>query len=274
MVNQTDAPWGLVRISHRKRTDTRGGYVYDPKAGAGTASYVIDTGIDLKHPEFEGRASWGATFANDGDSDLHGHGTHVAGIVGGKTYGVAKKTKLIAVKVLDKNGSASISNVVAGINWAANHAKQNNRGLSVAVLPLGGGASNALNDAVNRAVESGLPIAVGAGGSNDDGCKYSPCSAAKAICIGATDINDKRAPFSNHGKCVSLFAPGVSVISAWPGNKSNTLSGTSPAAAHGAGLIAYFLALKQRDPASMLAYMKQIATKISGGDLVYNDSGL
>ncbi|KAL1914104.1 uncharacterized protein VTP21DRAFT_1499, partial [Calcarisporiella thermophila] len=255
---------------------TRGGYVYNPKAGAGTTSYVIDTGIDTKHPDFEGRASWGATFANDGDSDLNGHGTWVAGIVGSKNYGVAKKTKLVAVKVLDKSGSGKASDVVAGVAWAANHARQHNHGKAAAILSAGGGPSNAIDEAVNKAFESGLPLTVVAGGDNSDGCKYSPCRAAKAICIGATDANDKKASFSNYGKCVTLFAPGVNVPSTWPGNKNNALSGTTPSAAHGAGLIAYFLALKQRDPASMLAYLKQIATKdaLPGYDLVYNDSGL
>ncbi|KAL1925465.1 uncharacterized protein VTP21DRAFT_348, partial [Calcarisporiella thermophila] len=245
-------------------------------AGEGTTSYVIDTGIDIQHPEFEGRASWGATFAKDGDTDLNGQGTYTAGIIGSKTYGVAKKTKLVAVKVLDKSGAGSTSDVIAGITWAAKHARQNNHGKSVAVLTVGGPASDAMDEAINKAVESGLPFAVVAGKANSDGCKYSPCRAAKAICIGATDANDKKASFSNYGKCVTLFAPGVSVPSTWPGNKNNTISGTTPSAAHGAGLIAYFLALKQRDPASMLAYLKQIATKdaLPGYDLVYNDSGL
>ncbi|KAL1917842.1 uncharacterized protein VTP21DRAFT_3676 [Calcarisporiella thermophila] len=273
---QNGAPWGLARISHRKvDSTTKSQYVYDPKGGEGVTAYVIDTGIYTRHPEFEGRASWGKTFAPDGDSDGNGHGTHVAGTIGSKTYGVAKKVKLIAVKVLDRNGSGSWSNVIAGVNWAADHAKANNPGKSVGNMSLGGGASQSVDDAVNKAVESGLHMAVAAGNDNSDACRYSPARASKVISVAASNSSDRKASFSNYGRCVHVIAPGEGIISTWNNGGTSTISGTSMASPHVAGLVAYFLTVQPRDPISMRNYLKEIATKdaITGYDLVYNNLG-
>ncbi|KAL1915003.1 uncharacterized protein VTP21DRAFT_7708 [Calcarisporiella thermophila] len=274
-VNPTTTPWNLVRISHRNRNDTSGGYIYDPKAGEGTTAYILDSGIDIDNPEFEGRASLGANFAQDGDNDTLGHGSHSAGVIGSKTYGVAKKAKLISVKVINGSGLGIIVDVVGAINWAANHAKKNNPGKSVASMPLVGGISRSIDDAVNKAVESGLHFAVPAGNHNSDACNYSPARAEKVICVGATDELDRKASFSNYGSCVDIFAPGMYITSTWSKNRTQTISGTSAASSQVAGLIAYFLSLEQRDPTSMRSFLKAIATKdaIPGYDFVYNNSG-
>jgi len=252
------APWGLARISHRKSLSfgTFNKYEYEHLGGEGVTAYIVDTGINVDHVDFEGRAKWGKTIPkNDEDVDANGHGTHVAGTVGSKTYGVAKAAKLIAVKVLGSNGSGTMSDVVAGVAWAAEHAaaealeakksgNTSHKG-AVANMSLGGGNSPTLDEAVNAAVDTGILFAVAAGNDNRDACTSSPASAAGPITVGATAINDKRAYFSNHGKCVDVFAPGLNIQSTWnTGNHSiNTISGTSMASPHVAGLSAYFLSL-------------------------------
>ena len=220
---------GLARISHRSRlsigTFTR--YEHDPAGGEGVDVYIVDTGININHVEFEGRASWGKTIPqNDVDEDGNGHGTHCAGTVGSRKYGVAKAVNLIAVKVLGSNGSGTMADVVGGVLWAAEQAasklaaakaeyaatgKTRHKG-SVANMSLGGGRSQALNDAVNRAVDSGMHFAVAAGNDNKDACSYSPAGAEKAITVGASTLGDDRAYFSNHGECVDVFAPGEHLL--------------------------------------------------------------
>ncbi|KAL1924017.1 uncharacterized protein VTP21DRAFT_7052 [Calcarisporiella thermophila] len=260
---QTGAPWGLARVSHRSRLNdnTEDKYIYDSQCGEGITAYVLDTGILTSHPEFEGRARWGATFAPDGDRDLNGHGTHVAGTIGSKTYGVAKKVKLVAVKVLDKNGSGSWSNIIAGVNWAANDQKNNKKYSSVANMSIQGGKTNALNDAVNNAVDAGLAMIVCSGNYNDDACKYSPASADKGTCVAASDINDKKASFSNYGSCVDVVGPGVNILSTWNDGRTKYESGCSMATPHVAGLAACFLTQKPIDPLALRSLLKQVATK-------------
>ena len=216
---------GLARISHRSRLGlgTRALYEYDPAGGEGVDVYIIDTGIYINHVEFEGRASWGKTIPqNDVDEDDNGHGTHCAGTVGSRRYGVAKAVNLIAVKVLDSSGSGTMGDVVAGVLWAAEQAakklaaakaeyaatgKTKHKG-SVANMSLGGGISQALNDAVNKAVDSGMHFVVAAGNDNKDVCSYSSAPAEKAVIVGASTLGDDRAYFSNYGECVDVFAPG------------------------------------------------------------------
>ena len=185
--------------------------------------YVVDTGININHVEFEGRAYWGKTIPlNDIDEDGNGHGTHCAGTIASRKYGVAKAANVIAVKVLGSNGSGTMSDVVGGVLWAAEQAakkladakaeyaatgKTKHKG-SVANMSLGGGKSQALDDAVNRAVDSGMHFAVAAGNDNRDACSYSPAAAAKAVTVGASTLGDERAYFSNYGECVDVFAPG------------------------------------------------------------------
>ena len=225
MIGNDTASQGLARISHRKKLGlgTFTLYEHHPAGGEGVDVYIVDTGININHAEFEGRASWGTTIPqNDVDEDGNGHGTHCAGTIGSRKYGVAKAAHLIAVKVLGSNGSGTMADVVGGVLWAAEQAanklaaakaefaatgKTKHKG-SVANMSLGGGMSQALNDAVNKAVDSGMHFAVAAGNDNRDACAYSPASAEKAVTVGASTLGDDRAYFSNHGQCVDVFAPG------------------------------------------------------------------
>ncbi|KAJ2043193.1 proteinase B [Coemansia sp. S16] len=274
---QNSAPWGLARISHRQPLGfgSFNKYIHDPKAGDGITVYVVDTGVNIDHVDFEGRARWGKTVPiNDIDEDKNGHGTHVAGTIAGKRYGVAKSAHVVAVKVLGSNGSGSMSDVVKGVEFtitehrkeaaAAKRDGKAHRG-SVANMSLGGGLSRALNLAVDAAVRAGVHYAVAAGNDNRDACNYSPASAANAITVGATTITDERAWFSNFGKCVDVFAPGKDILSTWIGSKyqTNTISGTSMASPHVAGLAAYLLS-QETDKLSgeaLKAKMIELATK-------------
>ncbi|CAE6425211.1 unnamed protein product, partial [Rhizoctonia solani] len=260
---QRGAPWGLARISHRNRLgfSTFNQYIYDPEGGEGVDVYVIDTGINVDHNEFEGRAHWGHTVPqNDEDKDGNGHGTHCAGTIASRKYGVAKKAHVHAVKVLGSNGSGSMADVVAGVMWASKQAqskaieaikefratgKTSHKG-SVANMSLGGGKSPALDRAVNAAVKNGLHFAVAAGNDNKDACNYSPAAAELAVTVGASTMGDDRAYFSNHGECVDIFAPGLNILSTWIGSNTstNTISGTSMASPHTAGLLAYLLSIQ------------------------------
>lgn len=265
-VAQDNVPWGLARISHHTTGATS--YVYDDSAGEGTCSYIVDTGIYVAHNEFQGRATWLANFIDSSNSDGAGHGTHVAGTVGGVTYGVAKKTKLFAVKVLNASGSGTISSVIAGIDFVASDARNRTaagqcpKGV-VANMSLGGGRSDAINSAVAAAVRSGVFFAVAAGNSDDDAQFYSPASEPTACTVGATDVADARAWFSNYGAGVDVYAPGVDVLSSWIGGPDNTdtISGTSMASPHVAGLAAYLLALLgPKTPVELCQYLKDTAT--------------
>jgi len=242
---QKNADWGLDRIGERV-LNLDGKYNYDADAGSSVTAYIIDTGILITHNELQGRAIWGANFVDDVNTDCNGHGTHVAGTVGGITYGVAKKTTLIAVKVLSCEGSGSNAGVIQGINWAASDA-QKRKALAVANMSLGGPKSQASTDAVNAAVATGLFFAVAAGNSDLNACNFSPANAASAVCVGSTDVGgvenaqeDIRSYFSNWGTCVDIFAPGTDITSAWIGSDSaiNTISGTSMATPHVCGVAA------------------------------------
>ncbi|KAH9455911.1 hypothetical protein Pst134EB_012140 [Puccinia striiformis f. sp. tritici] len=251
------APWGLARISHRHKLkfSTFNVYPFEDPAGLGVDAYVIDTGVNIEHEDLEGRAIWGKTIPDDPDKDLNGHGSHVAGTIAGRTYGVAKNATIIAVKVLGAGGSGTMSDVVAGVVWAAEAAatkardeaakKDSKHKGSVANMSLGGGNSPSLDQAVNAAVDTGLHFAVAAGNDNKDACTFSPAAAKKPITVGASTIQDERAYFSNHGKCVDIFAPGLNIKSIWNTGKHsvNTISGTSMASPHIAGLAAYFLSI-------------------------------
>lgn len=249
------APWGLARISHRQplTLSSFNQYLYDDESGKGVTAYVIDTGINVHHNEFGGRAKWGKTIPeNDEDADGNGHGTHCAGTIGSETYGVAKHANLVAVKVLRSNGSGSMSDVVKGVEYAVEaHKKEvseKKKGFkgSAANMSLGGGKSVALDLAVNAAVKAGINFAVAAGNENQDACNTSPASASDVITVGASTISDERAYFSNWGKCVDIFGPGLNILSTYIGSNdaTATLSGTSMASPHIAGLLAYYLSLQ------------------------------
>ncbi|OGO29519.1 MAG: hypothetical protein A2Z16_12425, partial [Chloroflexi bacterium RBG_16_54_18] len=202
---QSPATWGIDRIDQGS-LPLNNTYSYN-FTGAGVTAYIIDTGILTSHTEFGGRATSGWDFVNnDSDaSDCHGHGTHVAGTVGGNTYGVAKGVSLVAVRVLNCSGSGTTSGVIAGINWVtSNHTT----GKAVANMSLGGGASTSLDSAVKNSIADGVVYAIAAGNNNRDACKFSPARVPAAITVGATTNTDTRASYSNYGKCLDLFAPG------------------------------------------------------------------
>ncbi|CRL25709.1 Peptidase S8/S53, subtilisin/kexin/sedolisin [Penicillium camemberti] len=259
---EKNAPWGLARISHRESLSfgNFNKYLYAEEGGEGVDAYVIDTGTNTKHVDFEGRANWGKTIPQgDADEDGNGHGTHCSGTIAGKKFGVAKKANVYAVKVLRSNGSGTMSDVVKGVEWAAEaHIKKSKKGDkkfkgSVANMSLGGGSSRTLDLAVNAAVDAGIHFAVAAGNDNADACNYSPAAAEKAVTVGASTLADERAYFSNYGKCTDIFAPGLNILSTWVGSEhaTNTISGTSMASPHIAGLLAYYVSLA---PAKDSAY--------------------
>jgi subtilisin family serine protease len=237
-VTQTGATWGIDRVDQRAlpRSTT---YTYNTTA-SNVHAYIIDTGIRTAHNQFGGRASADFTAVGGTPQDGNGHGTHVAGTVGGSTYGIAKGVRLHAVRVLNASGSGSNSGVIAGVNHVAN-----NRILpAVANMSLGGGASTALDNAVNAAINRGVSFAVAAGNSNANACNSSPARVPAAITVGSSTSTDARSSFSNIGTCLDIFAPGSSITSAWftSNTATNTISGTSMASPHVAGVAALYLA--------------------------------
>lgn len=237
---QTDAVWGLDRVDQRSLPlDNR--YRYN-RSGQGTHIYIIDTGLRTSHSDFRGRIGNGYTAIRDnrGVNDCNGHGTHVAGIAGGSTYGAAKGASIHPVRVLDCQGRGAGSDVIAGIDWVtANHQRP-----AVANMSLGGGPSPALDRAVRDSVRAGVFYAVAAGNVNTDACGSSPARVDEVLTIGATDRGDRRASFSNTGRCLDLFAPGQEILSTWhTGDRaSRQLSGTSMASPHVAGVAALYRA--------------------------------
>ncbi|WFD24725.1 cerevisin [Malassezia equina] len=271
-LTENGAPWGLARISHRHSLSlgTFNKYVYESVAGEGVTAYIIDTGIRVDHEDFGGRARWGTTIPmGDTNEDAHGHGTHCAGTIGSTTFGVAKKAELVAVKVLGSNGQGSMSDVTAGVLWAVADAQERTRQMRarpwspaarkhrgfVANMSLGGTKSPTLDRAVNGAVMAGLHFAVAAGNENQDACNVSPASAKHAMTVGASTIADERAFFSNKGSCVDIFAPGLRVLSTWNAGprSANIMSGTSMAAPHVVGLMAYMLSIYGTDDFQLVA---------------------
>jgi serine protease len=237
---QTNATWGLDRIDQRN-LPLNSTYIYDTTAST-VRAYIIDTGIRASHNDFGGRVGSGYTAINDGNgtNDCNGHGTHVAGTVGGATWGVAKQVRLHPVRVLGCNGSGTNSGVIAGMDWVAgNHVKP-----AVANMSLGGGASSATDDAVARMRNAGVTVVVAAGNDNSNACNYSPARSTAAVTVGSTTNSDARSSFSNYGTCVNIFAPGSSITSAWhtSNTATNSISGTSMAAPHVAGVAALYLA--------------------------------
>ncbi|KAI8878057.1 subtilisin-like protein [Backusella circina FSU 941] len=266
---QTSAPWNLARISEHKRALTSP-YIYNTKAGSDAYVFIIDDGMNIEHTQFGGRAKWGWS-AYSGTSRLgEGHGTHVAGIVGSSTYGVAKKANLIAVQVLDETGVGSISSILAGIQWATDEAKKH-KGKAIINMSLGmqkSGADSstmkALNSALSGAVKGGVPIFAAAGNWGNDACDNLPAGNPDVFAVGASDKNDKFASYSSYGKCVNVIAPGSSIKSTYINSKTSTytMSGTSMASPHVAGVAALLIGdLSSPTPANIYKAIKNYATE-------------
>lgn len=258
-VTQSGATWGLDRVDQRA-LPLSNTYTYN-STGAGIRAYVVDTGILANHTDFGGRVESGFTSISDGrgSNDCNGHGTHVAGTVGGSTWGVAKGVTLVPVRVLDCAGAGSLSTVIAGLDWVI----ANGRKPAVVNMSLGGGASTSLDSAVAKTTASGYAVVVAAGNSNVDACTSSPAREPSALTVGATASNDARASYSNYGTCLDLFAPGSSITSTWytSGTATNTISGTSMAAPHVTGVAALTLAANTgASPAQMATLIKAQAT--------------
>ncbi|KAL6452737.1 PRB1 Cerevisin [Candida maltosa Xu316] len=281
---QKDATWGISRISHRENIGD-GKYLFDNDGGDGVTAYVIDTGIKVDHPDFEERAAWGASIAFPNiKQDYNGHGTHCAGTIGSKTYGIAKKVNLVAVGVMNMLGAGSTSDIIKGIEFVVKSHQED-------VKAKKKGISDALDLAVNAAVKAGLHLAVAAGNDNADACQYSPARATGPVTVGASTIDDGKASFSNFGSCVDIFAPGQDIESTFIWSDTTVMSGTSMASPHIAGLLAYYLSLqpdinsefytKAVDPATLKKKLTAFGTRgvITGLDplspniLAFNGGG-
>lgn len=258
---QQNATWGPARLSRRnslavKQEDAGEAafdYLHDPRGGLNVTVFVVDTGINLEHKEFEGRAEWGITTVEGGNEyDDHGHGTHCAGTVGSRTFGVAKSAHLVAVKVIGGDGHGSVSEFIAGVDFVIRRHLElkriqgaNHRG-SVATMSIGYERSRAMDTVVRAAIDAGIHVAVAAGNDGADYCEIQSPRVEGTFTVGASTIEDERAIWSNYGPCVDIFAPGRTVLSTWIGSDTATevASGTSMATPHLAGLLAYYLALQ------------------------------
>lgn len=306
---QKDAPWGISRISGHDSD-----YEYVDRPGEGVSVYVLDTGIDVRHSEFEGRARWGYNAVADSpDEDSHGHGTHCAGTIAGKTYGIAKNAQLVAVKVLNEKGAGLISSLIDGIEfvikdhdrrveefydekarqiiyepsdegeaWPQSYgasgfwrgimgrsSKQQKKPQTVVNMSVNGMKNGALNFAVYYATKLvGIHFATAAGNEHLSACNFSPSSAISSVTVGAHDKNGRMASFSNIGKCVDIYAPGVDVISAWPNNQTKVASGTSMSTPHVAGIMAVYLGLADLNTTEL----KERLTKDSHESVQHEDA--
>ncbi|MEU4067212.1 S8 family serine peptidase [Streptomyces wedmorensis] len=260
--------WGLDRID---QAETAGDekYTYPDGGGEGVTAYVIDTGVRISHQDFGGRAAHGFDAVDNDQTadDGNGHGTHVAGTIAGTSHGVAKKAKIVAVRVLDDNGSGTTEQVVAGIDWVT----KNHSGPSVANMSLGGGADEALDAAVQRAIASGVTFAVAAGNESSDAGQGSPSRVPEALTVASSTKDDEQSDFSNFGAVVDLYAPGSDITSAWNDSDTGvkTISGTSMAAPHVAGAAALYLAA---NPAATPADTAAALTGAATPDAIKNAS--
>jgi subtilisin family serine protease len=258
-------PWGLDRIDQRNRPGSRT-YTYNA-TGAGVTAYVVDTGIATAHTQFGGRAANVYDAFGGNGQDCHGHGTHVAGTIGAATWGVAKGVTLRGVRVLNCSGRGSTSGIIAALNWI----RTNGARPAVANMSLGGGFSSSLNSAATNLSNAGVFLAVAAGNESQNACNVSPASASGVFTTAASDRNDRRASFSNYGSCVEAYAPGVAIRSTWLNNGINTISGTSMASPHVAGVGALY---KQGSPgASSASISSAIISGATTNVITSNPSG-
>ncbi|KAI9033903.1 peptidase S8/S53 domain-containing protein [Phycomyces nitens] len=271
---QLDVPnWGLDRID--QRTGTNGQYRLPTTQGEGATVYVLDTGILASHNDFKGRVTIGATIVGDAEdpSDANGHGTFVAGVCCGTSYGVAKKANIVSVKTLDDQGNGRLSDLLKGLEWVLSHHLINNNTKSIVNLSLGAMRSQATNDAVEQAIAMGLHFTIAAGNYGEDACLYSPGSARGAITVGAIDEDDSVAYYSNFGKCVDIFAPGTNIRSTWNTGVQDThvLTGTSMAAPFVAGAMALHLSQKDYSPEALVNHIKHTSSLITQDFTIIND---
>jgi len=265
---QSNPDWGLDRID-QKNLPLDSAYSY-LQTGSGTTAYIVDTGILSTHQQFSGRVLSGYTAISDGNgtSDCHGHGTHVAGTVGGSTYGVAKNVSLVPIRILGCDGSGASSNVIAGLDWILKNGKKP----AVVNMSLGGEANASLDSAVENLFNNGYVMVVAAGNSNTDACSSSPARVSKAITVAATDSTDTRASYSNYGSCVDIFAPGSQINSSWIGSNTATkvLNGTSMATPHVVGVVAEML---QSTPTATPQTISTNLLNQASNNVVKNPSG-
>ena len=276
------APWHLDRIT-KKKLPLNGAYPYFEKGSCHKnkdvviETYVVDTGIDITHPQFEGRAVWGGNFVDNKNTDCNSHGTHCAGLVGSKDYGSCRDAKLIAVKVLDCNGSGSMSGVIKGIEFAYKRhlQRQTETGgkvRSVATMSLGGGYSQALNQVVQNCVRNSnsFYFTAAAGNENQDACNTSPASVREILTVMASDKSDSKASFSNYGKCTDIYSPGVDILSTIPNGKTAVFSGSSMSTPLVAGVLNHYL---DRFPGYNMKQIKEKMLSEAPKDLIKNNPG-
>lgn len=238
---QRNPVWNLDRIDQRSNF-LNDKYYYITSSGENVNVFIVDTGIDIEHPEFEKRATWGFNSVDNTDTDCNGHGTHVAGTVASKSYGVSKKSTLIAVKVLGCQGEGSYSSVISGLEYVLSyHNSKSSNKSSIVNMSLGGPKSKILNKVLAELTSSGIHIVVAAGNENSNACDTSPASENTVMTVGATTRNDEFATFSNWGNCVDILAPGTEIKSTFPNDKTKILQGTSMASPLQAGIYALFL---------------------------------
>jgi len=265
---QSNPDWGLDRID-QKNLPLDSAYSY-LQTGSGSTAYIVDTGILSTHQQFSGRVLSGYTAISDGNgtNDCHGHGTHVAGTVGGSTYGVAKNVSLVPIRILGCDGSGASSNVIAGLDWILKNGKKP----AVVNMSLGGEANASLDSAVENLFNNGYVMVVAAGNSNTDACSTSPARVSKAITVAATDSTDTRASYSNYGSCVDIFAPGSQINSSWIGSNTATkvLNGTSMATPHVVGVVAEML---QSTPTTTPQTISTNLLNQASSNVVKNPSG-
>lgn len=267
VVVQEGAPWGASRVSQRKVYSLES-YVYPESAGAGVTVYVLDTGVESKHEELQGRVEEGINVVEENThaEDDNGHGTHCAGVIAGRTFGVAKKAKIVPVKILAASGVGTTERTILGLIYAIKHhhgrVRDEDLPKSVINMSLGGIRSGIINEVAERAIRSGITLVAAGGNNGADACDYSPASVSAAITVGAIDSGDNIAPFSNTGRCISVYAPGVEVPSAYLHNTSKHLSGTSMAAPHVSGIAALYLGERHYRPEELKILIESDAATV------------